>query len=250
MFIDVPGARLYTERVGEGPPVLMISGSGNALAGGMRPATMPFSQHFDVLGYDHRGLGESESDEPEPTMEDFARDALALADAVGWDRFGVVGLSFGGMVAQHVAIMAPERIQSLVLGCTSSGGAGGSSYPLHDRPDEQKRLEISDTRPEMQELLRQALANLPHVEPAEPGYTRQLEARRHHDVYDRLPLITAPTYIGSGRYDGIAPVANCQAIADQIPGAVHEIFEGGHPFPMQDPAAWPAMIAFLQRTMQ
>jgi pimeloyl-ACP methyl ester carboxylesterase len=66
--------------------------------------------------------------------------------------FNLIGVSFGGMVAQEVAVTAPERIQRLVLMCTSSGGMGGSSYPLHElaqlEPEQQAALsaQVKDTR--------------------------------------------------------------------------------------------------------
>ena len=61
-----------------------------------------------------------------------AADAIALLDAVGWERCRVVGVSFGGMVAQELAVTAPDRVVRLALCCTSPGGAGGASYPLQD----------------------------------------------------------------------------------------------------------------------
>jgi len=88
--------------------------------------------------------------------------------------------------------------------------------------------------------------------PAEPGSDRerggrgQLEARSHHDVWDRLPLVTCPTFVAAGRYDGVAPVANSEAIASQIPGAQLRIYEGGHVFFMQDPEAIPEITDFLK----
>jgi pimeloyl-ACP methyl ester carboxylesterase len=78
-----------------------------------------------------------------------------------------------------------------------------------------------------------------------PGLLRQLEARRLHDTYDRLPEITATTLVAAGRYDGIAPLANSEAIAARIPGARLEVFEGGHAFFFEDADAWPAIAKFL-----
>ena len=57
-------------------------------------------------------------------MAQYAADAAALLDHVGWDRCAVVGVSFGGMVAQEFAVTCPERITRLALVCTSPGGAG------------------------------------------------------------------------------------------------------------------------------
>jgi len=241
--VEVDGASLYVERAGEGSPLLSISGSGSALSDGMRPAVLPLAQAFDVVGWDHRGLGLSTSDDRPLTMADFAADALAVANAIGWETFAVFGVSFGGMVAQELAVTAPSRVTRLVLACTSPGGAGGSSYPLHERPSPETMAAVVDTRPEAAAALLAFMDDRPA--PQEPGYTRQLEARRHHDVWDRLGSVTAPTLVQSGRYDGIAPVANSEAIASRIPGAEHRSYDGGHAFLLQDPTAWTDAIAFL-----
>ncbi len=73
-------------------------------------------------------------------------------------------------------------------------------------------------------------------------------ARRGHDVFDRLPRITCPTLVASGRYDGIAPPENGAAIADRIPGAVLRLYEGGHAFFAQDPAAFRDILDHLDPT--
>ena len=78
------------------------------------------------------------------------------------------------------------------------------------------------------------------------GENAQLEARRHHDVWDRLPSISSPTFVASGRYDGIAPPANGEAIASRIPDAKLRIYEGGHAFFVQDPQAIPDITGFLK----
>ena len=77
------------------------------------------------------------------------------------------------------------------------------------------------------------------------GEVEQLGARRHHDVWDRLPAVRCPTLVASGRYDGIAPLPNGEGIASRIPGAELRVYEGGHAFFAQDPAALPDVLAFL-----
>jgi 3-oxoadipate enol-lactonase len=75
---------------------------------------------------------------------------------------------------------------------------------------------------------------------------RQLEARSHHDTAERLGQIRCPTFVCGGVYDGIAPPANSEFLARSIPGAELALFDGGHGFFMQDPAAIPAMLDFLR----
>jgi 3-oxoadipate enol-lactonase len=72
-----------------------------------------------------------------------------------------------------------------------------------------------------------------------------MQARTGHDVWDRLPRITCPTLVAAGRYDGIAPPANAEAIASQVPGAELRLYEGGHAFFAQDPQAFPDILDFL-----
>jgi pimeloyl-ACP methyl ester carboxylesterase len=60
-----------------------------------------------------------------------------------------------------------------------------------------------------------------------------------------LPLIAAPTFVGAGRFDGIAPLANSEAIASRVPNAELHVYEGGHGFFAQDSSAFPEIVDFL-----
>ena len=197
-------------------------------------------------------------------MAGYAADAAALLDALGWDRCMVMGTSFGGMVAQEFAVTFPDRVERLVLNCTSSGGKGNPSYPLHElqdlEPETRMRTQIrlSDTRvtpeweqenaAELNALLdqRRQMARIGADEPRrELGARLQLEARVHHDVFDRLPTLAMPVLICAGTYDGIAPPEQ-RAIAGQVATARYEEFEGGHGFFWQDPRAAEVITAFLR----
>lgn len=255
----VPGATLHYELAGDGPRVLVINGTGSDLRKKPNVLDGPIVKHATTLTYEHRGLGRSRADdvEAQPTMADFGADALALADALGWDRFALLGISFGGMVAQHAALAGGDRITRLVLACTSAGGEGGSSAPLHElypltTPERIERaVGYSDLRtatdPERKRRMVEFMAAATATDdPATyPGLTRQLEARRHHDTWDRLPSLRVPTLVTAGRHDGIAPLVNAEALTARIPGASLQVFEGGHVFFLEDRAAWPAMIKFL-----
>jgi pimeloyl-ACP methyl ester carboxylesterase len=258
----VNGIELYYERSGDGPPLLFVNGSGATLETS-KLLIDPFRERFDVVAHDQRGLGRSEVP-PEPySMADYASDALALLDEVGWTTCRVVGISFGGMVAQELAVTAPERVERLALLCTSPGGEGGASYPLHELADldeaEQARVGplILDTRftPEWlashpnDHMLVDLFASRRPGGASSPeerrGPRAQLEARRQHDVWDRLAKITCPTLVACGRYDGIAPLSNGEGIASRVPDAELRVYEGGHAFFVQDRAALPEVMAFL-----
>ncbi len=77
------------------------------------------------------------------------------------------------------------------------------------------------------------------------GAQRQLDARKHHNTWDRLPDIICPTLICGGIYDGIALPATQEKLAAQIPNAELAMFDGGHLFMIQDKTAIPTMLDFL-----
>lgn len=264
-FIDVRDIQMYYEIHGKGQRLLFLNGTGGDLRRKPNIFDSPLTAHFEILAHDQRGLGQTDRPDIPYTMVDYAKDANALLEAVGWDKCNVMGISFGGMVAQEFALRYPQRIKRLVLACTSSGGAGGDSYPLHELgnllPQERavSVIPLFDTRrdatwqvenpQQYKELVDMMVANL-MVGADEPGRKvgarHQLEARIGHNTYDRLPNLQMPVFICGGRYDGIAPVANLEAINKQVPHARLELFDGGHLFLLQDPQAFERIAAFLR----
>ena len=192
-------------------------------------------------------------------MAQYAADAIALADHLGWKSFNVLGISFGGMVAQELAATYPDRVNRMVLCCTSPGGDGGSSYPLHELASlesairAERSLGLSDTRfndqwfvdhPE-DEIYRRPAVVTSEAEKRR-GELAQLEARRHHDVWNRLSNVTAEVLVASGTFDGIAPPANGQAIASRIATSEYREYNGGHMFFIQDRQALRDIVEFLK----
>jgi 3-oxoadipate enol-lactonase len=255
---------IYYERFGSGPPLLFISGTGGDLR--VRPGVLdtPLAAQFGVVAFDQRGLGRSAKPAGPYTMLDYALDALALMDTLDLGRVCVIGVSFGGMVAQELALLAPQRIERLVLCCTSAGGAGGASYPLQALaalPDAERtalRFELGDRRhtaawraanPEIVARIEAQAAAAAAVSAADPegprGAALQLAARADHDTFARLPMLQMPTLLCAGRYDGIAPLANMEAMARQLPNAELRVYEGGHLFLVQDRTANPDIAAWL-----
>lgn len=242
---------------GEGPPLLFLNGSGSSIQR-VRPLVDLLARHFTVAIHDQRGLGKTEIPEGPYSMRQYADDAWALTRVIGWDDFNIFGISFGGMVAQELAVTYPDQVSSLVLFCTSSGGPGGSSYPLHNLIDlgseERSRLmtELTDTRfteqwfvDNPQDLIFRNISDEVKNDEQHRGEKLQLMARSSHDVWDRLPMISCPTFVGSGLYDGIASGANGRAIASRILGSTFQEFVGGHMFIIQDRSALTKLIDFI-----
>lgn len=259
--LNANGIDIYYERWGSGPPLLFLNGSGATLDTA-RLIAAPFAKSCDVVAHDQRGLGRTTIPPGPYTMAEYASDALALADHLGWSTFRVIGVSFGGMVAQELAVTWPTRVERLALCCTSPGGAAGASYPLHElgslSPADRAAIgtRLLDTRFDEAWLAAHSadrgLAEMMAARSAGAksdqvlrGETEQLRARATHDVTDRLYRITCPTLVAAGRYDGIAPLANSEAIAERVPHAELRVYEGGHAFFAQDPKALPEIADFL-----
>ncbi|HWF01141.1 MAG TPA: alpha/beta hydrolase [Caulobacteraceae bacterium] len=260
-FARLPDIQLWFETGGAGPPVLFISGTGSDLR--VKPGVLdgPLPGAFEVLAYDQRGLGRSGKPDGPYAMAQYADDAAALMEHVGWTSAGVVGASFGGMVAQELALRHPGRVERLVLACTSPGGAGGASFAFHEIDHLQGEararhlLPISDTRLDEAwtkahpERFAQLLASVADPYADEPGRAegarRQIQARAGHDTWERLDQIACPTLIAAGRFDGIARPQTQENMASRIPDAQLRWFDGGHMFLLQDPEAWPAVMGFL-----
>ena len=258
-FCHVNGIDVYHELHGEGPPLLNISGSGNDLR--RSPASViPVNRAFETLHYDQRGLGRTSKPEGEYTMADYADDAAALIHSMGWSSCHVLGTSFGGMVALHLAIRHPGVVDRLALCCTSPGGEA-PSYPLHElasmEPDAafDTRMRLLDRRwdPDADEpipglgKMYDRIAARPSLDREQlAGLGRQMAARRGHDVVGDLGSISAPTLVCAGRYDDVAPVENSELLVERIPDSQLRVFDGGHYFMVQDRTAFPAIIDFLQ----
>lgn len=259
-----PPIDLYHEfhGVDGGPPVLNISGTGADLRRAFADRS-PLNKTYRVLSYDQRGLGQSGRPDGDYTMEQYADDAAALLEQVGWEHCHVIGTSFGGMVALNLAVRHPHLVDRLVLNCTSPGG-DHPSYPLQDLdaldPDTafERRMRLNDTRwdPDAAEpipglgrfydLMAEAARATPEAVVLS-GLRRQIAARADHDVEAHLADLDHETLVCAGRFDALAPLDNSRLLADRMPNARLDVFDGGHIFMLQDRRAFPAIIAFLER---
>ena len=174
----------------------------------------------------------------------------------------VMGVSFGGMVAQELIKRHKSRVTKLILACTSSGGAGGSSYPLHEleelEPEEKIKLsiKINDLRindvwienyqEQWEFLMLQAQTNTVFKTDRE-NLLKQLLARKDHDTFDSLKDINVPVFLLGGKYDGIAPKSNMEIIHNKVKDSKLEFYEGGHLFLIQDPEAFKDIIKWISR---
>ncbi|MET0625964.1 MAG: alpha/beta fold hydrolase [Pyrinomonadaceae bacterium] len=247
---EVEGLRLYYEERGRGEPLVLVPGFGTGAWIWYRQTDV-FAGHFRAVVFDPRGVGRSEGrDEPRP-MRGFADDVAALLDELKVERAHVLGASFGGFVAQEFALAYPERTRSLVLCCTSFGGA------RHVPPSAETLAAIASTKGlNTEERVREnlLLAFSPRFAAESPeevervislraenpvpehAYLRQLEAAVAFDASARVGEIKAPTLVITGDADAIVPHENSLNLAAAIPGAVLRVVEGGsHTFFIERP---------------
>lgn len=257
---QVRDIQVYYEIVGSGPRLLLLNGTGADLRR-KQPWVDKLNDHFTVLRFDQRGLGQSGKPDVHYSMADYADDAAALLDLVGWDRAAVLGVSFGGSVAQELARRHPARITRLALACANPGGPFG--YPLlalhhHDAETRARTMLELDLRktpawqaanPEKtRALIEQGMARGADRDPvAAMGARRQLEAREEHDAREWIDQIAVPTGLFGGRYDGLGTVEGQQFMQQRIAGSELHLFEGAHMFLSEDAAAIRAVIDFFKR---
>ena len=177
------GVTLAVEVTGEGPALLLVHGLGGAKE--------DFSDHLDALGrdhtvavFDHRGHGAS--DKPnDPEAYSFARlvaDTLAVADAVGFTSFRLLGHSMGGMVARKIALHEPDRVEALVMMDTSAGPVPGFDPALVEIAVDVALTQGKDALKELLDFA-QTLESPAHKQVVEkrPGYA-EFEARKWDDM--------------------------------------------------------------------
>ena len=100
---------IYFEKGGDygqsGDPLLFISGTGGDLRNKPNQFDSPLAKAFELIAYDQRGLGQTSKPAGDYSMRDYADDAASLLDHLELDRVPVVGVSFGGMVAQELSLI-------------------------------------------------------------------------------------------------------------------------------------------------
>lgn len=227
------GCRLHFELHGppDAPPLVLVEGMGGDIPGWRRNVPHLAAGHR-LIAFDSRGNGRSDKPDDRMTMTTFVDDTVALLDELSIERAHVYGQSFGGMVAQELAITHPERVRSLVLACTHAGPKHAIKPGLESHvPKTRPYLalysdEFASAHPEhIQEDLRVGAEN---PQPAYAGL-RQWEAIQRWSSVDRLPAISAPTLVLHGTEDRLVPVANGRMLAAAIPSARLALLEGaGH----------------------
>jgi 3-oxoadipate enol-lactonase len=225
------GTRLFWKEHGAGEPLLLIMGLGATHVWWHR-LTPILSAHFRTILFDNRGVGLSDLPPAPYDIPGMADDAVAVLDAAGVDAAHVFGASMGGMIAQEVVLRHPDRVRSLVLGCTACGGQevalaarevreALNARGTMTREESSRRMvpftfDAGTPRERIEEDLAVRLA----ANVSDEGYFAQLQAiRAWTGTFARLPTIRTPTLVIHGETDALVPPENGRIVAGAIPNA-------------------------------
>ena len=247
--------RIRYERAGAGPALLLIPGLGGGVQqlSGLAAA---LAQHYTVLSVDPRGA--HGSDKPDLPYEGagLADDMASVLALAATGPVHVVGISFGGMIAQQLALRAPHLVRSLVLASTYAAADPWSARMWFVRELLLDRVGMVDhfrlammflfsprVFREEPDRIKALEAGFASAQPDPVGYRRQLEYCRDHDTRGRLGAIAAPTLVVTGAEDILATPFQGRDLAREIPGALYrEIPEAAHLFMLAEPAAFAALV--------
>ena len=245
------------------PRVLYLGGSNFDLRLKRAFLATALIEAFDFATYEPRGIGRTEHPSGEWSMADYAADALSCLDALDWPDAHVLGESFGGMTALHLAFVAPERVASLVIASATAGGPDYRSYDisrflnLPRKEAASASLRLQDNRNDalaqndpaaFAEKMRERLAfeeqfAMPSI--MNGGYARLLDARRHHDCTAITAQIDMPALVIAGRHDRQASPDAQYALSQALPQASFQEFDAGHGVLFTTPQAMQSVMNFL-----
>jgi 3-oxoadipate enol-lactonase len=232
----------YTIR-GDGQPLIAITGFASA-QNTLFALAHTFAKYFRVITFDNRGIGRSDKPTGPYSINIMAGDTVGLMNVLGIDKAHFLGGSMGGMIAQHIAINHPQRVDKLILFNTSADNQWLFDLAKATIPSwNNERSDISDD--DYRKLIREmvtrsvnqpfnrlvfgALAGLQVRHGKIDGMTGQLEAMMSHNVLDKLHEIKAPTLVLTGTKDRLISPQLSEVLASMITGArLISIEEGSH----------------------
>ena len=237
--VAIADGEIHYEITGDGHPLILVSGL-SGVGRYWQPQIAEFSARFKVVSYDQRGTGASDHQQREFSIDQMARELLALMDALKIERAHIVGLSTGGAIGQTLAIEYPERVARLVLCSTWT-----HCDPWFRRLFEARRRMYELCGPELHTMFHPLFlyppdyvnahdAEITDEQQRAPAKSAPVEASIGRiDAllgFDRRAghaRIKAPTLIIAGANDYITPTYYADALARAIPQSRLVVFDGG-----------------------
>jgi proline iminopeptidase len=261
--MECNGTTIWYELEGNGPPALVVHGGLGLDHACYRDALRPLARHAQLVWYDQRGNGRSgRPDLATVTMEQLADDAAALVGELGFDRVHVIGHSYGGFVAQELALRHPGVVRSLVLLGTGPGQIGTTEPADADQgePPPAEFIAVLSNVPQSDEEMQaafpliagfwvhrcavdDAIATFANTIFDSAVMARGFEVLAGWSAFDRLPQIDAPTLVVAGAHDIVTSPAQSRRITSQVRGARFELFEdSGHFLFLDEPERFTKIV--------
>ncbi|HMK46988.1 MAG TPA: alpha/beta hydrolase [Methanocella sp.] len=217
--IKVNRINVYYEIVGQGEPLVLISGLGIEISGLVEHQNPDVVKKYRTVLIDNRGVGRTDKPNEPYTLEMMAEDVVGVMDALKIKRAHLLGISMGSRIALTIAAKYPERVNGLVLwvaGTRLPPGLKLMTFMLTHIPGYSKTLNktakfIFDQK----------------YPPTQESFLRQVAANAQFDGRQMLPKIKAPTLIINGTKDQLAPVKYGRELTEGIAGAQMILVEGG-----------------------
>lgn len=252
---------MYYERIGSGPPLLLIMGTGLDHSCWDAQVTA-YQGSFECIVFDNRGTGKTGAPEGKTTVKAMAQDTLGLLDSIGVESCHVSGLSLGSCIAQEVTLARPEVVKSLQLHGTWARADGYAGRKFRTQARLLEELDVRSfyeinvlwflTPQYMRDhpfAVQARIDSIVESAPAMDVLLAQYRANVAHYSLDRLGNIRTPTLVTVGSFDVAVPPIYSREAADAIPGAEFVVFkDGGHLHNTEQPDEFNAVtLDFLQR---
>ena len=259
---NINGRNIYYELHGEGADIVTVLNGLTMSTVAWGALVKDFAPHTRVLLLDLCGQGQSDRpDEPIYPLARQAGDVAGLLDHLGIAKTNLIGLSYGGVVAQHFALNHPEKLNKLVLTDTLAYN-DEVNQKLGDLLEEAQKVGGSGLRFRVMlpitfgnNFLKVAAPLIPAMEAASIAFPWEavqslIAGTMTHDLRDQYGKIKAETLMIVGEDDRFTPVYQARLIANGIAGAKLRIIPGlGHAAPIEAPPIWnPIALSFLQGT--
>ncbi len=258
------------DRRGEGPPLLMVAGTGSP--GYWLSRTIErLATEFTVISYDHRGTGSTPGTPGSYSTRQFAADALGLLRALKTGPAHVFGHSMGGRVGQWMALDGADEVRSLILAASGPGqfrpdkpqqagipvavahALATNGYERYIRDHMGDFLFTPEFASEHPEVIEARIRGWWAARPSLEDYLKHVAARQEHQTAELLPGIRCPTLVAVGSRDDKmlgtgSHVEQSRFLAERIPRSRLIVFDGlAHEFFWEDPdGTWDVMAAWLR----
>jgi pimeloyl-ACP methyl ester carboxylesterase len=262
--VKVSDIEMYYESVGEGDPVVLITGYGADLFAWALQAP-ELAQNYTVYMIDNRGVGDTDKPDGPYTIKMMADDVAGFFDAVGIEKAHLVGHSMGGMISQQFALDHPDRLRSLTLASTTCRVPKGADLLLMLWTEILEKLgneafvnniiawcftfEFVENQFDALIMMRDMMLDHFNEKPLLPGpFRSQCAAATTFNLAEQIENISVPTMVLVGKEDILTPPKFSEEIAKRIPGSFLNVIEGGHAYNQEVPSAFnKALLDFLEK---